>query len=204
MAVTNYTELQAYLADFLNRDDLTAQIPTFIQLAEKEIARRLRKTVTVASLDLSSQTVMLPGDCAELRSIRLDTDSFRHALEIGTPEWLSEFLTTSSGVPYRAAVLNQTLYLDRPPSETFPAEIVYFQTLTPLSGAQPTSTLLTDAPDLYIYGALREAAGFLEWDERYERWADRFERALVDEETRRQNAEYGASLAPIRLPVVFG
>ena len=37
MALTNYTELQAEVANFLNRDDLTAAIPTFIRLAEAKM-----------------------------------------------------------------------------------------------------------------------------------------------------------------------
>ena len=35
MALTNYTELKSNIADFLNREDLTAVIPTFIALAER-------------------------------------------------------------------------------------------------------------------------------------------------------------------------
>ena len=34
MALTNFTELKSSIADFLNRDDLTSVIPTFIALAE--------------------------------------------------------------------------------------------------------------------------------------------------------------------------
>ncbi|MDF3607546.1 hypothetical protein PE067_16180 [Paracoccus sp. DMF-8] len=35
----NYPELTTAIADFLNRDDLTAQIPTFIRLAEARLDR---------------------------------------------------------------------------------------------------------------------------------------------------------------------
>ena len=36
MPLSNYTELQASIADTLNRDDLTNQIPDFISLVKKE------------------------------------------------------------------------------------------------------------------------------------------------------------------------
>ena len=42
MAITNYTNLQTTIADFLNRDDLSAVIPTFIQLCEANINRNVR------------------------------------------------------------------------------------------------------------------------------------------------------------------
>ena len=34
MSLTNFTELKTEIANFLNRDDLTNVIPTFIRLAE--------------------------------------------------------------------------------------------------------------------------------------------------------------------------
>ena len=42
MALTNYTGLKTSIADFLNRDDLTAVIPDFIALAESQINRDIR------------------------------------------------------------------------------------------------------------------------------------------------------------------
>ena len=42
MALSNYTELKASIADFLNRDDLTSVIPDFITLAESQINRDIR------------------------------------------------------------------------------------------------------------------------------------------------------------------
>ena len=40
--ITNYSNLQTTIADFLNRDDLTSVIPTFIQLAEAQMNRDIR------------------------------------------------------------------------------------------------------------------------------------------------------------------
>ena len=42
MALSNYTELQASVADFLNRGDLTSVIPDFIKMTESELNRVLR------------------------------------------------------------------------------------------------------------------------------------------------------------------
>jgi hypothetical protein len=40
--ITNYGELKAEVADWINREDLTAKLPDFIRLAETEIYRDLR------------------------------------------------------------------------------------------------------------------------------------------------------------------
>ena len=42
MAISTFTELKASIANFLNRDDLTATIPDFISLAESSINNEIR------------------------------------------------------------------------------------------------------------------------------------------------------------------
>ena len=42
MALSNYSELQSAVADWLERGDLTARIPDFIRLAEVQLNRLLR------------------------------------------------------------------------------------------------------------------------------------------------------------------
>jgi hypothetical protein len=41
MSIGSYAELKTAIANFLARDDLTAQIPMFIQLAEGRMSREL-------------------------------------------------------------------------------------------------------------------------------------------------------------------
>jgi len=42
VTITTYAELQSSIAGFLNRDDLTAEIKTFIALGEAELRRDVR------------------------------------------------------------------------------------------------------------------------------------------------------------------
>jgi len=42
MSYTNYTELQASVAGYLGRSDLTTEIPDFIRFAELRLGRELR------------------------------------------------------------------------------------------------------------------------------------------------------------------
>ena len=69
MALTNYTELQQAIADWLNRADLSQQIPDFIALAEGTLNNVMRSTYMVASatvsLPLSTQKVAVPATMLE-------------------------------------------------------------------------------------------------------------------------------------------
>ena len=68
----NYSELKSNIADFLNRSDLTAVIPTFIQLAEGRLNRQLRTVdqYTRATLSSTDQFLSMPDDFLEMTHLR--------------------------------------------------------------------------------------------------------------------------------------
>jgi hypothetical protein len=71
-----YAELKSAIADFLNRQDLTSVIPTFIQLAEASINRtvRHRRMLSRATATLTSQFTDLPDDFLEAKNIQLNSN----------------------------------------------------------------------------------------------------------------------------------
>ena len=76
MALSNYTDLQAICADFLNRSDLTDIIKDWIKMAEAEFNRvlRTREMAVRTRSPLSTQYVKLPPDFIGMRNIELITD----------------------------------------------------------------------------------------------------------------------------------
>ena len=76
MALSNYTELQASVADFLNRSDLTSVIPDFVTMAEADLNRtlRVREMSVRTRAPIDSQYVKLPVDFLGMRNIDLLTD----------------------------------------------------------------------------------------------------------------------------------
>ena len=56
MSITNYTNLKTTLAAYLNREDLTAYLGDFINLAESRLNKELRVREMV-SIDTSIDTV---------------------------------------------------------------------------------------------------------------------------------------------------
>lgn len=209
LLLDNYTNLQASIASWLDRTDMTDMIPAFIDLAEAEIDRVLRRTVTRQTITINSEATNLGSTIAELRSIRLVTASAGQdmVLDIVTPEMLAETRARHRAVPGRpvaASVIGGNLVVAPAPDQAYTAEMVAYLGLVPLSGTNATNIVLTEAPDLYLYGALKHSAPFLQHDERVELWSTLFQTALDQLHSRREREEHGANMRPSKLPVVFG
>lgn len=205
--LSTYDGLRATVADYLQRTDLTAQIPAFIQLAEAQIKRRLRRKTVRTSLVIVQESTGLPADCAEVRSLHLLTSSrYRDLpLDVGTPEQLAQTRAAYSGAgrPVRAAMIGGQLVVAPEPDSPYTADLVYFQQLSELSAANQTNDILQEAPDLYLFGALKEAAPFLEHDERIPVWSQKFDAGIEEMNVVREREETNASLRPVRLGRVF-
>ncbi len=67
MSITTYSELKTAVANWLNRDDLTAVIPDFISLAEADMDRKVRhwRMEKRATVQLDDQYSRVPSDWLE-------------------------------------------------------------------------------------------------------------------------------------------
>ena len=92
MAITTYTELKSTIADFLNRDDLTAVIPTFISLAEAQMEREVRhyKMQKRSEGQIDTRYSQLPADFLEPVRFHLD-DGRSTRLELVTLDDMLQF-----------------------------------------------------------------------------------------------------------------
>ena len=179
-----YAGLQASVADFLNRADLTATIPDFIRMAEVHLNRtiRVRKMVGQTTLNLVAGTeyYAMPSDFAEERTITVNTDPPLD-LTFETMETLDEIARTQA-VSYQATprwvgIVGQRWRFRPLPDTAYVATITYFQKLPPVA-TNGTNWLLTDYPDAYLYGALTAAAPYLQADERTQVWGGLFNEAI--------------------------
>lgn len=167
--VTDYSSLQSAIADYLNRQDLTSQIPMFIQFCEADLNTRLRtrEMIIRATTTNDDEFVRLPLDFLEainlqlvggqspLRFITLDEADIVNARQ--------EFTA-----PTFYSLMNGAIELVPAPATGADVEIemVYYGKITSLSESNTTNWLLTRAPDVYLYGALTHAAPFLLDDQR--------------------------------------
>jgi hypothetical protein len=182
MAITTYAELKTAVADFLNRDDLTSQIPTFISLAEADINRKLRhwnmEKRSVA--EINSQYSAVPSDWIETIRFRL-TDGTTYALDFMSQAEIIDYragIANVSGRPAYYAVSGGQFEFAPTPGDTYNAELLYYAKIAALSDSNTSNWLLLDAPDIYLYGALVHSAPYLAEDARAAVWAGLYQSAL--------------------------
>lgn len=158
MSFTTYAGLQASIADYLARGDLTVQIPDFITLFEASACRelRVRPAETTATLTPSSGSVALPADFLGVRRLTW-TGSVGRNLEYVNPQWLATaYPTSAAGDPNVYTIEGGTLKV-RPVSDTA-LELLYRAKTAAVSGA--LNWLFTNHPDAYLFGSLAEAYMF--------------------------------------------
>ena len=186
MAITTYAELQTATANWLDRTDLTARIPEFIELSEANFNRVIRQPDMVTkndSFSLTSRYNTLPSDTLEIVRIVLDLTPVI-VLEYLTPEEISErrVSMSSTGKPYYFSVIggsSNQLEVVPSPDSTYTSSIVYYTRIAALSDAATSNWLLAAHPDIYLFGTLVEAEPYLKNDERMPMWTSRLDKALM-------------------------
>jgi hypothetical protein len=191
MALTTYVELQAAIASWLARDDLTSNIPDFITLFEAAAARRLRvrPTETSTTLTPSSGSVALPSGYLGYKRVTWSGSPVIN-LEFLHPALLQSYYPDSAeGTPAHFTIEGSTLKV-RPVSNTA-LDFLYFAKNTAVSSS--LNWLFTAYPDVYLFGALCEAEGFMKDDNRLVLWKAR--RDEVFSEIHSVNFREGQALA---------
>jgi hypothetical protein len=204
MSITTYSELKTAIAEFLNRSDLTAVIPTFISLAEAQIQRDVRSNKMMArtTLSLSTRYIDLPDDWVD--TIRLHVaDGTGHRLELTSlDDMLQERASYNgggSGRPSLYANVGTSIEVYPEPSETYDLELLYYQKIAALSDGNASNWLLTDAPDVYLYGALMQSAPYLVDDARIQVWAQLYGNATASINTRAEEARFSGTGLRMRI-----
>lgn len=200
---SNYSELQADVADWLNRDDLGEQIVKFIQMAEARFNRDLWAAEREGSVDLtlSSEETALPDDFSAIRSLYIDADP-KITLEPMSPTHLREAHAGGmAGQPCNYAVVGgDTLVVAPVPDETYTLKLNYYRTIPALSDASPENWLLAAHPDLYLNSSLVEACLFLRDYEGAQFWEAKTTSAMRQLETAGRYKAHGGRPSRLRAP----
>ena len=197
MAITNYTDLQSTIADFLNRDDLTAVIPTFITLAEAEFNRRIRhwRMENRATAEVDSQYSAIPADFLEPIRLHLETSNYRTLELVSQTDMQSMRMRNldTSGEPAYYTLTQGEIELYPTPDATYDLEMNYYARIPALSGSNATNWLLTYFPDAYLYGALAHSAPYLGEDARMATWAALLQNAIDGIIREGEQAKFGGT-----------
>jgi hypothetical protein len=171
MALSNYTDLQASVASWINRADLTSQIPDFIAIAESFIADDVR----VREMLVSDTLVTVPGqDYIDLPDGWLEFENILGVdglpMEYVTPLKLRADAPLYAGSRLKYySVEGERLLLGNVQDTAQNIPVSFYKQLDPLS-VTPTNFLLTKRPQIYLYGALAQAALFMIDDPRAATW----------------------------------
>jgi len=181
MALSTYTELKASVADWLVRADLTSAIPDFISLAEAQIERKLRTRQMLVRSDASIDTEYsaVPSDFLDTKSFKLNTNPVT-PMRFETIESLDQLAakTNAAGKPAYFSIVGNQIRVVPTPDTTYTAELTYYAKLSKLSSSNATNWLLTSSPDIYLYGALLQAAPYLQDDARIAVWSALYQSGL--------------------------
>jgi len=179
MALNTFTALKASIADFLNRDDLTAVIPDFISLAEAQINRDVRhwKMEARSSGQQSSgdEYMQIPADWVETIRLHL-TGTGTTVVNLVSRDSMADKRAgqeDTAGTPIMYTHADGQFQLYPTPSTDTDFELLYFQKIPSLI-SNSDNWLLLEAPDVYLYGALLHSAPYLAEDQRVAVWAQMY------------------------------
>ena len=185
MAIGTFAQLKTAAANWLDRSDLTDRIPEFIVLAEARFNRILRirdmETVSTAiSTAAGTREYSLPTGFVQMKEFHLTTDPLTPLAYI-TPEMMTRIWAGSAqGKPEVFTIIADNVRLGPNPDAVYTTSMLYYKTFTALSDEATTNDMLTNNPDVYLYGTLLEAEPFIMNDVRVPLWLQAFEKAIND------------------------
>ena len=202
MAIVDYSSLQSAVAEYLHRDDLATSIPDFITLAEARLNRRLRIRAMEnrATGTASGGLIALPTGYREARCLHIASGGAYRRIDYVTPEQAGLYIDSGSTSAFTVVGSNIELL----PASDADYRLVYYKALDPLSTGQ--NWLILNAPDVYLYATLMEAAPFIKADARLQVWQMMLEAALTDLEAEDRAGALGGNTIGIKTdnPVRLG
>ena len=203
MALSNYTELQSAIADFLNRDDLTSVTPTFIALAEAQINRDVRhfrmENRSSGQQSAGDAYSQVPADWVETIRFAVTGDTVTELKLISRADMGDMRMSSDSAGPikYYTHEAQQFHFYPTPGSDT-DVELLYYAKVPDLA-SNTTNWLLTEAPDVYLYGSLIHAAPYLQDDARMATWAQLYSAAVARLNESSDKAKFSGSGLKMKL-----
>lgn len=164
MALSNYTDLQAAIATWVTRTDQTATIPDYITLYEADANRRIRirQNMTTAQITLSQGNALAVLPAGFLEDVELNYDDTAEVLT-RTPFDTIDRLQTADSTSARPSMYAIThngsqdvVVFETEADSTYTLNVRYYTKWN--IAVSSTNWLLTNAPDVYLFGSLAEYA----------------------------------------------
>ncbi len=211
MSIQNYGQLKTAVANWLKCESISDRIPEFIELAENSIYNELDITdvETETTLTIDQREIALPSDFLEQRRHYIDVTEPVQRITYAQPEWLWTYdggWKDSSAFPRYYTIEAGNLVFSPQPDSSYTGKWLYLARNARLSDDAATNSILQEHTQLYLYGALIHAEGFLADDPRMLTWATIYADAMEKAKMlgRRRRFPKGQKTSRTNVPVSSG
>lgn len=185
MAITSYDELKAAVANWLDRDDLSSRLDEFIALCEADLNRKLRVKEMVSSSTVNTvagtSTISLPTGFLSFKSSPYLSTNPVVKLDLATEDYLNgTYLADTSGKPLAFDIQGTSIKLYPTPDAVYTVNIKYNKRIASLSSENTSNSILSSYPDIYLYGCLVAAHGYLDNDIRMPQWKSLYDTFIAE------------------------
>ena len=152
----NYGELKQTVADYIHRSDLTAMMPTFIELAHARIMRDVRVPGMLedSTLVMGTGATALPAGFLDMRELSNTGPVRRYNLKSVGRAQLNEYTAATGGLPIAYSIIGNNIEIQ--PAAAVSLRIIYFKRFDMFVNDTDTNSILTLNPYLYcLRGAYR-------------------------------------------------
>jgi hypothetical protein len=173
--VLTYDSLTTTVLQYLERKDkaVVDAIPTFITLAEFEIAEQIKTLgqlqIAETTLSTGNPVVQKPARWRKTVSMNITIDGKKQPVLLRKYEYLKNYWPNTSQTSnplFYADTDWDHWYLAPTPDEDYAMEVLYYERLAPLSSTNQTNWITQNAPNAMLFGTLLQAMPFLKNDQR--------------------------------------
>lgn len=173
--VMTYDSLTSTVLQYLERRDASVveTIPTFISLAEFEIAQEIKTLgqLQVAEATMTADNALLqkPARWRKTVSMSVTVAGKKQPVYLRKYEYLKNYWpdANQTDVPlYYADTDWEHWYIAPTPDQAYAFEVLYYERISPLSSTNQTNWLTQNAPNAMLFGTLLQAMQFLKNDQR--------------------------------------
>ena len=173
--VLTYDSLTSTVLQYLERKDTAVvdAIPTFITLAEFEIAEQVKMLGQLQVAEFTAQAgqpvLQKPARWRKTVSMNVLVNGKKQPVLLRKYEYLKNYWPddTQTDVPlYYADTDWDHWYLAPTPALAYPMEVLFYERISPLSSVNQTNWLTQNAPNAMLFGTLLQAMPFLKNDQR--------------------------------------
>jgi hypothetical protein len=173
--VMTYDSLTATVLQYLERSDQATinAIPTFITLAEFEIAQEVKTLgqlqIVESTMTQGNPVLQKPARWRKTVSMNVLVGSKKQPVLLRKYEYLKNYWqddTQTSTPLYYADTDWDHWYLAPTPDQAYTFEVLYYERIAPLSSVNQTNWITQNAPNAMLFGTLLQAMPFLKNDQR--------------------------------------